>query len=110
MSNYIYMVETPKPPFSVWTGDTVHLTDVEAESARSKAGRITPFLVSDPAKAVRDISKRLAARQSFSNECPCPVCDQQRATTITQCPDGYPSCRIAESTGVWCVDTCAASA
>jgi hypothetical protein len=37
----------------------------------------------------------------------CVIAIPQR---VTQCPDGYPSCRIAESTGVWCVDTCAASA
>ena len=30
------------------------------------------------------------------------------ASTLRQCPDGYPSCRKAEATGEWCVGQCEA--
>jgi hypothetical protein len=36
--------------------------------------------------------------------------EEIKAATKRSCDDGYPSCRVAEATGRWCQDACAATA
>lgn len=60
--------------------------------------------------ATRARTTTASARTGQLNERIVWLREEIKRTAVTQCADGYPSCRVAEATGKWCESQCQASA